>query len=148
MSGWTRQVRIDHVFVHTVAQGWQRIYARSIRHLLGIFYTVPGRKKLFFPWIASFKAVISEGSVTVFPVMCRAQNDLRPTHMQNIERWVYIVYNILPLPLFLSFLGCSHTHIQTYIYRTIGEPYLVNLAAGSPSIVCVWVHMWFGKWAS
>ena len=144
MNARTRQVRIDHVCGHLVAQGWQRIYARLIRHLLGIFYTVPGRKKLFFPWITSCKAMTWERLVTMFLVMCSPEW-LRLTHMQNMERWVYIIYIIFLLPL-----SCRCSYTQTYIYRTIGKPYLVDLTAGSPSIVCVcvWVHLWFGEWAS
>lgn len=114
MSGGTRQVRIHQLCGHTVAQGWQRIYARSIRHLLGIFHTVPGRRKLFFPWMASCKAVTSERSVTVFPVMCRVQVIEANTPAEYGKISIYSLYHS-PSPSVCVFLTVAHTHTQPLV---------------------------------
>ena len=102
------------------AQGWQRVYARSIKHLLGIFYMARQIKKSFPPWIARCKAVTSELSVTMLPAMCRAPQIEANTHSEYGEMKAYGLCHVSSSPplcpcifLYARVRARTHTHTHT-----------------------------------
>lgn len=123
MSAETRKANQNSpsLWPHSLAQGRQSIFARSIRYLLGIFYTVPGIKKEFFPWRASCKTVTSELSVTMFPAVCTALKDWGQ-HTFRIWEDELIYSQSLPLPLSLYLCLCltlTHVHTHTQLVNLI-----------------------------